>query len=248
MQDTKGSAIDHGSLVRQWKWPLRMIFWWLMIGGCLALYAIAVQYWWAWRAEPSNMGRHAEQVLRAEEAVLATTRLTVFDPVVVADTLYTAVYGNVIEAAVGIARAIMNWPANFKARRSVVPQVDEGRRYVDEQLVAFGSGLAVASMATRIWAVRTAIFLSALPSIALCMSIGIVDGLVMRARRKACAGSESASLYHRAKLGQTFVASMTYLVCLGLPSFAQPTLILLPLAVVLAALARLQWTYYKKYL
>lgn len=245
---SRGSTIEHGSLVRQWKWPLRMVFWWLMIGGCLAVYAVSAQYWWAWKHDPSNMHGGARAVLEAEQRALSTMQPVMFDPVELADSLYATVYGNVVEASVGIARALMNWPAAFRARQSGQAAKDEGRQFVENQLSDWGDGLAMASTATRIWSVRTAIFVSSLPVVALCMFIGAVDGLVARARRKACAGNESASLYHRAKLGQSFIVIMTYVVCLGLPTLGVPQRVLLPMALMLGLLVRTQCLYYKKYL
>ena len=80
------------------------------------------------------------------------------------------------------------------------------------------------------------------------MTVGGVDGFVQRAKRKACAGRESASIYHRAKLGFSFLAILGYLVCVGMPSLAQPARVLLPLAGILTLLLRLQCACYKKYL
>lgn len=245
---SQGATIEHGSLVRQWKWPIRMVFWWLMITGCVAIYAVSVQYWWAWKRSPDRMSVAAGAVLVNEERVLRTLQPVLFDPIDVADAVYNAVYGNVVQASVGIARAVMNWPAAFRARNAGGVPADEGQRFVQSQLAGLEDGLLMASTATRIWAVRTAMFASAAPLVGLLMFIGLVDGLAMRARRKACAGNESASLYHRAKLGQSFSAILAYLVCLGLPVFDHPTHVLLPLAVLLGALIRTQCLYYKKYL
>jgi hypothetical protein len=84
--------------------------------------------------------------------------------------------------------------------------------------------------------------------IGLLAAVALVDGLVARAKRKACAGRESASLYHRAKLGVSFVAILGYVACVGAPSMVDPARLLVPLALLVTAALRLQAAYYKKYL
>jgi len=96
--------------------------------------------------------------------------------------------------------------------------------------------------------VRTATYLCALPLLGLGALLGATDGLVARAKRKACAGHESASIYHRAKLGVSFVAILGYVTYLALPEVSQPLMILIPLAGCLTILVRLQCAFYKKYL
>ncbi|MBL8529543.1 MAG: DUF4400 domain-containing protein [Burkholderiales bacterium] len=61
-------------------------------------------------------------------------------------------------------------------------------------------------------------------------------------------GRESASLYHRAKHSQAVVVAMGGAVSLLLPTSSDPRWIWMPGVVVLAVLARLQWSFYKKHL
>ena len=146
---------------------------------------------------------------------------------------------------------MMNVPASsrmFFTNPRIRNSADAGGDYVRERIAEAGDLWRMVVVGTHVFAVRTAMVAAALPLALLAMAVGAVDGLVARAKRKACAGRESASLYHRAKLGQSFVAIIGYLLCLGLPSLAWPVAVLLPLAIGLAVLLRLQCAYYKKYL
>ena len=53
------SNIEHGILVRQWKWPLRVVFWWVVIAACVWVYAIAAHWFWASRASPQAPLAHS---------------------------------------------------------------------------------------------------------------------------------------------------------------------------------------------
>ena len=76
----------------------------------------------------------------------------------------------------------------------------------------------------------------------------MTDGLTQRAIRRASAGRESASLYHRAKHLQVALAGTAILALLVWPAPVDWLRLGLPLAAVAGVLARLQWAYYKKHL
>ncbi len=246
---SEGSTIEHGMLVRQWKWPLRVVFWWLMIAGCVTIYAASAQAWWAWRRAPEAMLAHASQVLAADLATLQALDAVLFEPAEIADWIFRTIHDNVIGATVGIARALMDWPARFKAKQQGQHVPDSaGREHVDAALREPGETVELIATLTRIFAVRTAICSAAAPALLLALAVGAADGLVARARRKACAGRESASLYHRAKLGISLIAILGYLFVLGVPQLDSPSQVLLPVVVLMGWLLRLQCTFYKKYL
>ncbi|MDP2430826.1 MAG: DUF4400 domain-containing protein [Pseudomonadota bacterium] len=115
-------------------------------------------------------------------------------------------------------------------------------------IVPFQSEIYVLMDATKIFGIRLAIFITALPVFLLAYVVGTVDGLVQRYIRRSGAGRESSSLYHRAKFFQMGGAAFLGLIYICLPVAIDPRWIMLPSASLLALLARVQWTYFKKYL
>ena len=248
---SRNSSIAHGILVRQWTWPLRVCFWYLVITVGVWGFAVAAQWGWAHRAAPEAPVDHATAVLNADLAALGQLHPQAFEPGRLARWISAGLHDTIVNAAVQGARALTNVPANNR-KFFINPRIrnsdDAGGDYVREQIADSGDRWHMVVVGTHVFAVRTAMYASALPVTLLAMAVGAVDGLVARAKRKACAGRESASLYHRAKLGLSFVAIMGYLLCVGVPSLARPAAVLLLLAIGLAVLLRMQCAYYKKYL
>lgn len=251
--------IEHGMLVRQWKWPLRVAFWWVMIGSCVWVYAIAAHWWWAWRAAPQAPLVYSRAVLEADLAALAPMRPRLFEPMEVAGSIAGTLRESVLDACVAAARALLNWPVRYREARSkqsgaaaaaaaAAGEPDAGARFVADQLAGGSETLGMLAMGTEIFAMRTAMCLASLPLLGLLGAVALVDGLVARARRKASAGRESASIYHRAKLGSSFVAILGYLACVGAPRIVEPDRPLLAMALLMTLTLRLQVAYYKKYL
>ena len=96
--------------------------------------------------------------------------------------------------------------------------------------------------------VRLVLLLAAWPLYLLAYLVGLMDGLAQRSVRRACAGRESSSLYHRAKYLQFVVFVMAGMVYVLLPYSIKPEWFFIPLAVTLAWLSRIQWAFLKKYL
>lgn len=252
---TEGPTLDHGMLVRQWSWPLRMVFWSMFIGVVLWGLTIGLHWVWALRAQPDSPHAYEQQVLDRELAVLQTLRPGLFEPAKVAIWIGTSIRDTALLSATGFARAAMNWPVEYrqrmaKARGGEVPpaSTDAGAELVMSQVAQGGGTREMLLTGTYIFATRTAMYICALPLLLLAAAVGLADGLVARAQRKASAGRESASIYHRAKLALTFVPIMGYLMFLGLPTMAEPSLVLAPLALVVGGLLRVQCAFYKKYL
>ena len=251
MASESGSIIEHGVLVRQWKWPLRMAFWWATIGVCVWAFAVAAHWGWSKRYAPDRPLTHADQVVRQELATLTQLRPYFFEPLAAAALISTSIYDGAVGVSVWVSRAVMNWTPTMRlnaASPAMRNDADPGGDFVRRLLENPGEDWLMVVATTQIFATRTATYLCALPMLVLIASLSVVDGLVARAKRKACAGHESASLYHRAKLGVSFVAILGYLIFVGLPAVPKPEHLLLPLALTLALLLRVQTTYYKKYL
>ncbi len=108
--------------------------------------------------------------------------------------------------------------------------------------------LYLAMVRAQIFGVRLAILMGAAPLFLLVWSLGLVDGLTQRHIRRACAGRESSSMYHRAKFFQFAGLAFGSMVYLMWPVSIRPEWILLPLVLLTGLLSRMQWTYLKKYL
>lgn len=108
--------------------------------------------------------------------------------------------------------------------------------------------LYLAMLRAQIFGIRMAILMGMAPLFLLVWSLGLVDGLTQRHIRRACAGRESSSMYHRAKFFQFAGLATGAMVYLMWPVSIRPELVVLPLAVVIWQLSRIQWTYLKKYL
>lgn len=106
----------------------------------------------------------------------------------------------------------------------------------------------VAMIGTLLLGVRVAMLGLIVPIFLLPYAFAVVNGLSQRAIRRAGGGRESASLYHRAKRLQLVLATLVSATVLLMPVSLDPRWIAYPGALVFAALAHVQWTYYKKYL
>ena len=118
---------------------------------------------------------------------------------------------------------------------------------VQRFLVSMFSALQVAMLATKLYGLRVALWLSAIVPLALGYAVGLIDGLVERSIRRYCGGRESATLYHRAKYAIAGVIGLwlfTY-VCLPITFELQGGSWVTAGAI--GVMSRLQWKYYKKY-
>lgn len=251
MASNSSANIEHGVLVRQWKWPLRVLFWWATIALFVWVSTLTVHWYWARHRAPEYPLGHAQAVLQAELHELAKLEPLLFDPIVAAGWISRTIHEAAEFTSLVVARAIMNWPTSMRrnaASDDIRATPDPGGDFVRRQFEAAGDGWLLVVTNTGLFAVRTSTYLCALPLLGLGMALGATDGLVARAKRKACAGHESASVYHRAKLAISFVAILAYVVYLALPSVMQPVALLMPVAITLSVLVRLQCAFYKKYL
>lgn len=116
-------------------------------------------------------------------------------------------------------------------------------------LVAFKTEITIVAYATLLFGVKLAIAALAAMLGGLLIGVSAIDGVVQRAVRRACGGHESASIYHRAKhYGMGLLPSAIGVIYFCWPTAVEPGLIFVPGALAAALMARLQATYYKKYL
>lgn len=124
-----------------------------------------------------------------------------------------------------------------------------GKKVKQSFWAAFSRELEVAAYGTVLFGVRLAILLLMLPLFAVLLACASIDGMVQRYIRKACAGHESASLYHRAKFfGIRFIPPFCAVLFLASPVAYEPAWLFVPVMLTSALLVRVQATYYKKYL
>lgn len=161
------------------------------------------------------------------------------------------------QRAVALARTLHAWifeKSGLAQRVASVRTAEAGS--LDQRLTAAAGTLAadggeswqLAMLGTYFFGVRLICLATLLPLLAAAYALGFIDGLVERSIRRAGAGRESASLYHRAKWGLAVLA-------IGVPTLylAVPLDVRIGEAAPFAALgvlllARIQWKYYKKYL
>jgi Domain of unknown function (DUF4400) len=67
----------------------------------------------------------------------------------------------------------------------------------------FQDQFAVAMYGSKLFGIRAAILSMVVPEFVLVVIVAFVDGYVARSIRRACAGPDSATRYHRAKYGFT---------------------------------------------
>jgi hypothetical protein len=118
---------------------------------------------------------------------------------------------------------------------------------VQRFFVSMLSALQVAMLATKLYGFRLALWLSAVPPVALGYAVGMIDGLVERSIRRYSGGRESATLYHRAKYAIAGVVGLSLFVYVGVPMTVELQWGSWALAAGIGVLSRLQWKYYKKF-
>ena len=118
---------------------------------------------------------------------------------------------------------------------------------VQRFFVSMLPALQVAMLATKLYGLRLALWLSAILPVALGYAVGMIDGLVERSIRRYCGGRESATLYHRAKYAIAGVVGLSLFVYVGVPTTFELQWGSWVMAAGVGVLSRLQWKYYKKF-
>ena len=118
---------------------------------------------------------------------------------------------------------------------------------VQRFFVSMLSALQVAMLATKLYGLRLALWLSAILPVALSYAVGMIDGLIERSIRRYSGGRESATLYHRAKYAIAGVVGLSLFVYVCVPMTFELQCGSWAMAALIGVLSRLQWKYYKKY-
>ena len=248
---TKDTSIERSVLLRQWTWPLRLAFWTLLVAAGVWAFGALSQAGWAKHRNPDDPVTYQFEHLEAEGAQMATLSPALFQPATVAKWIGDTLYQSSLGVVKVFARTMMNVPGGSRllfTNEKIRNSSDVGGEYADALMHESGPTWLLLVYSTYAFAMRTAMYAAMLPVLALGLALGCVDGMVARAIRKAGAGRESASIYHRAKLGASFVLITGYLVFLCLPEIPSPATVLVAIAIATALLVRLQTTFYKKYL
>jgi integrating conjugative element membrane protein (TIGR03747 family) len=123
------------------------------------------------------------------------------------------------------------------------------RKYRDILIIPFQNELAVAMYSAKLFGIRMAGLILALPLFCLTCSVAVVDGLTERYVRKMCIGNESSTIYHRAKFyAFKLIPPTAGLIYLTAPYSIEPVLIFVPTALLTGLLLRTQMKFYKKHL
>jgi hypothetical protein len=162
-------------------------------------------------------------------------------------------YGLPFLRAQGVAWATGFYHALFVA--SAIEQIITANPYaltpfdqtVQRFFVSMLPVLQVAMLATKLYGLRLALWLSGIVPIALGYAVGMIDGLVERSIRRYSGARESATLYHRAKYAIAGAVGLWLFVFVCLPIPLELQWGSCVAAGVIGFLARLQWKYYKKY-
>lgn len=248
---TKDTSIERGVLLRQWTWPLRLAFWTLMVAAGVWGFGALSQAAWAKHFNPDDPVAYQLEHLEAEGAHMARLSPAMFQPAALARWIGDTLYQSSLGVVKVFARTMLNVPGGTRllfANEKIRSSSDVGGQYAEALMHDSGANWLLLVYSTYAFAMRTAMYAAMLPVLGLGLALGCVDGLVARAIRKAGAGRESASIYHRAKLGATFVLITGYLAFLGLPDIPSPATVLVAIAIATSLLVRLQTTFYKKYL
>ena len=246
---SSSTTIQPTALPAQFLWPLRAAFWAVVVAAGLWLFSIATQMFWAYRFSPDNPTAYANAVLAADLKSTAALTPLAIEPAALARSIGNEFKESTFDFISGLAGKLAAFPARLNRSNGQVPRPGSaiatvGGLLKEDQV----DKVMVALTANYIFGARTALFIAALPLAALVYVMAIADGLSARALRRACAGRESSSLYHRGKLSQSFLLATVYVCLLAFPRAIDPLVLLLPACLACALLARLQAKFYKKYL
>ena len=108
--------------------------------------------------------------------------------------------------------------------------------------------VVAAATITQVFAVRLAVLTLAMPTFALAVLVGALDGLVRRDLRRWGGGRESSFLYHHAKRWIWPLFITAWVAYLSLPVSVHPAFAVLPFAALIGVLVAVTAGSFKKYL
>lgn len=224
--------------------PLRMLG--VLMGSLLLSIVIeCVGMYCFW---PDQGWHHAQGMLDYELAQLSSQfprSLLVQEPGHTAQQVINGAYEWIF-----VKTSLLEWIEHASAHARAPSQSNTWDiRYYLSQIYRWTEGYLIAAAFTVLtFLVRLLVLILTLPLFVMAAFVGFVDGLVRRDIRKFGAGHESGFVYHRAKAALMPIAVMPWILYLTLPISVHPLLILLPCAVLLAVVANITASSFKKYL
>lgn len=210
-------------------WPLRYAVVWCLLLLILALIALSLDVFFARKVWPEGTAlAHMQAMLQQTSALSPNPTLTE----AFAEGAYWVMFG-----LTGIHENVLSMNAPMA-------QLAPGGANL---LLSLREELAVAMVGAKLFGARLATVINALPLLWLAYAAFMIDGLAERLIRKACAGRESATIYHLAKHSHFALLPVLLAVYLCVPVYFDPLWIVLPAIFVSGVLLRLQMKYYKKY-
>jgi hypothetical protein len=211
-------------------WPLRYAVVWTLLLFILALIAIALDLVFAAQVWPAGSALARMEALLQQSASLSPNPgLTE----ALAEATYWVFFG-----LPGVHDKVLGLDAP-------VDDLGPGTAHL---LFAVREELAVAMLGAKLFGVRLATVINALPLFFLAYFAFVVDGLAERLVRKACGGRESATVYHLAKHSHFALLPVLLAGYLCVPVYLDTLWVVLPAVLVSGGLSRLQAKYYKKHL
>ncbi|HWV14887.1 MAG TPA: DUF4400 domain-containing protein [Cellvibrio sp.] len=201
--------------------------WWALVAMAISVLVEWIGMIWIWGPE------HSKEMLHEEIGYLGTF----------SKNLITGIY------PVDIGLHLVDWAniaVNFLHLRGISDWLAKGFLGSATTIAVYG----IESMINTIFifAVRSAICVSALSGFVLVALVAFIDGLVERDIRKACGGIESAMMYHHAKRLIVPSLFLTFGGYLTAPISIHPTLIFLPVMGVFAMTIYVTAKSFKKFI
>lgn len=211
-------------------WPLRYAVIWSLLLLILALIAMSLDLVFASKIWPHGSAlTRMGTLLQQSAAVSPNPALTE----AFSEGTYwfffelTGVHDRILALNVPVASAIGGGAANI--------------------VLSMREELAVAMLGAKLFGVRLATVINALPLFLVGQFAFVVDGLAERLIRRACAGRESATIFHLAKHSHFALLPVLIAVYLCVPAYFDLLWVVLPAILISGLLLRLQTKYYKKY-
>ncbi len=132
-------------------------------------------------------------------------------------------------------------------RDAAAPTADNAQTTHD-LIASFGPSLETAMIGLQIFALRIGVLMLTLPLFVLAILAATADGLLGWYLRRTGGERESGFIYHRAKRGLARALLLLWAIYLLPPTPMDPRLVLPPFLLMTGISARLQVTYFKKYL
>ncbi len=210
---------------------------------CIVIECIGLHFFW-----PDQGWHHAQGMLNDELEQLSThfTRSAlVHEPGHTAHELVEHSYDWLF-----VKSGLLDWirDAATQARVGSHRATHDFRYYLGRIYVHLEGDLIASAYTVLVFLVRLLVLCLTLPLFLMAGFVGFVDGLVRRDIRRFGAGRESGFVYHRAKATVVPLAVLPWVTYLTLPVSVNPSLVLLPAAVLLGTAVDIASGSFKKYL